>query len=156
LPAAAERAKLAAAPATGTRHMNRERLIPLGFVIGGLVNILGVPLFSLGFHNPDLDRLVPGVFPNFGLLTIMLWGAAYIATARHYASVRWLVLVFALEKLAYGITWLLWMSHYAGELPKLLAEAPLTGAFMAIYGPNDLAFALFFAWVFLSTRPKAT
>jgi hypothetical protein len=135
--------------------MNNPRFITLGFIAGGLINILGVPLFSMGFQNHDLERLVPGVFSSFTLFTIMLWGAAYIAAAWHYAQVRWLVLVFAVEKLAYGLTWVCWMMKYASELPKLLSDAPLTGAFMTIYGPNDLGFALFFAWVFFITRPKA-
>lgn len=135
--------------------MNMQRFITPGFIAGGLINIAGMLLFSKGFTNDDLGRIYPEVFSRFSMFTIVLWGLAYITVSSSYAQVRWLVLVFAVEKVAYGVTWICWMSQYHGELPRLLGDAPLAGFFMAIYGPNDWAFALFFAWVFFVSRPKA-
>jgi hypothetical protein len=125
------------------------RNISNGFWMAGMANILGVLFFSLGFTNRTLTELYPEVFSTFGLIAIILWGLAYIAVARSYASVRWLVGLFAIEKLVYVISWVLWMLAHGGELSAILARSPLTGAFYVIYGLNDLLFGLFFAWVFL-------
>jgi hypothetical protein len=133
--------------------MNRQGLIWFGFVVGGLINIGGVLLFSAVFTNEDLARLSP-LFSNFGLIIIILWGLAYIAVANQTAQVRWLVAVFALEKLAYGVTWLTWMSAHHGDIGQLISQSPMAGAFMLIYGPNDLAFAAFFLWAFFATRSE--
>lgn len=132
--------------------MNIQRLILLGFLAGGLVNILGVLIFSAGFTSDGLARLQPALFSDFGLVAIMLWGLAYIAVSRSYVAVPWLVAVFAVEKLAYGIAWLSWMSAHGGELGALFGQQPLSATFMLIYGPNDWVFCLFFAWVFLVIR----
>lgn len=122
-------------------------MIALGFRAAGLTNILGVLVFSLAFTNERLVSLSPVVFSKFGLLCIMLWGAAYLAVATRHGAVPLLVGVFAVEKLAYACTWVAWMGSHARELPTLLSDAPLTGVFYAIYGPLDFAFAVFFAGV---------
>ena len=135
--------------------MTQQNFIRYGFIGGGLVNILGVLTFSAGFTNPGLGQIQPAVFSDFGLVAIMLWGLAYIAVSRSYAAVPWLVGVFALEKLAYGVAWACWMTAHHGELAVLFDQQPLSASFMLIYGPNDWAFCLFFGWVFYRIRTRA-
>jgi hypothetical protein len=118
-----------------------------GFRLAGLVNVVGILVVSRGFTNATLVSRSPIVFSRFGLVCILLWGLAYLAVAREHARVPLLVAVFALEKLVYVLTWLSWMFRFGSELPRLFAESPLTGVFYAIYGPNDLLFGIFFAFV---------
>ena len=77
----------------------------------------------------------------------MLWGLAYLAVARNYAAVPTLVLVFAIEKAIYVTTWIAWMSSWGSDLGSIWTRDPLTAIFFVIYGPNDLMFGIFFAWV---------
>jgi hypothetical protein len=127
------------------------RSVSLGFQAAAFVNVAGILLFSLAFTNQALISHSPVVFSRFGLVCIVLWGLAYLAVARTYAHVPALVAVFALEKLAYVATWVDWMSRFGAEWPRLWSESPLTAVFYASYGPNDLAFGLFFAWVAWTT-----
>ena len=119
----------------------------LGFQLAAFVNVAGVLLFSKGFTNATLVSRSPIVFSRFGLLSIALWGLAYLAVARDHARVPRLVAVFAIEKLVYVGTWVSWMARFRCELPRLMSESPLTGTFYAIYGPTDLLFAAFFTIV---------
>ncbi|MCP3956731.1 MAG: hypothetical protein GY719_02645 [bacterium] len=109
-------------------------------------------LFSLGFSNPHIAEHSPQVFSIFGQGVVLLWGLAYIAVATCYRAAKWVVAVFVVEKLVYFVTWIVWISQHGSELSAIFDRSPLTGTFFAIYGPNDLLFGLFFAWVFLETR----
>lgn len=108
----------------------------------GLTNILGILLFSRGLNNPLLGELFPGLFGNWGLMCIMLWGLAYLSVANNYRQVPGLVAVFALEKAVYVASWVWWLSHH--DLAVVWTQDPLTGAFYALYGLIDLAFGIFF------------
>ncbi len=132
--------------------MDSSPWIRHGFVAAGAVNILGVMLFSKGMTNDYLSGLDPQVFSSFGLKVIMLWGLAYLAVAGCYREARWVVAVFALEKLLYVAAWVIWMSEHGSELPVIFETSPLTWTFYVIYGPNDLLFGVFFAWVFFRAR----
>lgn len=121
-----------------------------GFIAAGMSNILGVLFFSMGFSNASLNATYPAVMSDFGLLMIIVWGMAYLAVSKQYMYVKALVAVFAIEKLAYVVSWCVWMFDYSASLPALLDESMLTGVFMLIYGANDLLFMLFFVWVFMS------
>ena len=132
--------------------MNDPHWIPKGFLLAAAVNVFGILLFSQGLTNAYLRELDPQVFSIFGLLCILLWGLAYVATAKIYRQAKWLVAVFAVEKLVYFSAWVLWMSRYGSELPIIFEMSPLTWAFYVIYGPNDLIFAIFFGWVFFKVH----
>ena len=123
-----------------------------GFIAAGAVNILGVLLFSKGFTNAYLSELDPQVLSTFGLKVIVVWGLAYLAVAGCYRQARWVVAVFALEKLLYVAAWVSWMAQHRSQLGAIFEASPLTGTFFVIYGPNALLFGLFFAWVFLRVR----
>src|SRR5262245_42978988 len=125
----------------------RSPWVTRGFQAAAFVNVAGILLFSLGFTNQALIARSPVVFSRFGLVCIVLWGLAYLAVARTYDQVPLLVAVFALEKLVYAVSWIDWMWRFGSEWPRLFSESPLTALFYASYGPTDLVFALFFAWV---------
>lgn len=133
-------------------NLMTPRNITLGFYAAGLTNIGGIWLFSLFYTNGLMSALFPQVFSTFGLICIQIWGLAYLAVARSYAQVPWLSAVFALEKLAYVITWLMWLEHRGSMLPELFTQSPLTAAFYSAYGLIDLSFGLFFAAVALQSR----
>ena len=122
-------------------------MIHKGFIIAGLSNILGVILCSKAFTNDVVLATQPDVMGTFGLISIMLWGSAYIAVSKSYNQVRWLVGVFVIEKLAYVIAWLALIS--SRSLNSIYELDVLAGVFYTSYGVNDFIFMLFFGFVFL-------
>ena len=126
--------------------------IKTGFQLAAAVNVAGILLFSEGLSNAYLAELSPQVFSTFGQGAVILWGLAYLAAAGCYRQAPWIVAVFCLEKLVYAGTWVAWMAEHGSELGAVFGKSPLTGAFFAIYGPNDFLFAVFFGWVFLKVR----
>ena len=130
--------------------MQVSKIKQYGFIAAGIANIGGVLLFSQFFNNTSLNTASPVVMSNFGLLMIIIWGLAYISVNKVYANTRLLVGVFAIEKFIYVLSWCIWMFQHGSNIPALFEQSALTGAFMLIYGPNDLFFMLFFIWVFTS------
>lgn len=118
--------------------------IALGFVIAALYNS-NIVVFSKGFSS-DLGAIDP-LFSPIGCVFILLWGAAYLALAKHYRTVPALALVFCVEKAVYAGHWTLWISEHGGTLGSLIEADPLTGLFMAAYGAGDALFMVFFGWV---------
>jgi hypothetical protein len=127
-------------------------LIRNGFIAAALMNIVGVLLFSRAFTNDAINQADPAVMSNFGLLMIMVWGLAYLGAAFIQGNIRWLAAAFAVEKLVYVVVWGLWMANH--NLGAVYEQDLFAGVFYSIYGLNDLAFMLFFGWVFLSQRAK--
>ncbi len=127
----------------------KDSLIQKGFILAGLSNILGVLVCSKGLTNDVMMQAQPGVMGFFGLISIILWGGAYIAVSKGYADVRWLVGVFVVEKLVYVLAWLGFLS--AQSLAAVYEQDTFAGIFYTIYGANDFIFMLFFAYVFLKT-----
>ena len=127
--------------------------ITRGFVIAGLMN-MSVLVFSRFFTNPVIPELDPVVMSNFGLLMIVIWGLAYISVAKNYQYVKWLVGVFAIEKLIYGYTWINWISN--NSINEAYDKDLFAGIFYSIYGINDWIFFLFFSYVFISLLRKRT
>lgn len=124
-----------------------DKIIQKGFIAAGLSNILGALLCSKAFTNDVMLTTQPDVMGYFGLVSIILWGCAYIAVCKSYNQVRWLVGVFAIEKLAYVIVWLAFITSQS--LSSVYEMDALAGLFYTIYGPNDFIFMLFFGFVFL-------
>ena len=136
--------------------INRERLIPLGFIAAGLANIGSVLLFSLGFSNDSLFAVDPTVISPLGLLMVQLWGLAAIAASRQALLLPWLSLIFAAEKLSYVVAWLYWMVASPASLSNIYEQDLLSGLFFTIYGPFDFILMCFFGWVFLVARNNPT
>jgi hypothetical protein len=126
--------------------MKHEKLISKGFIAAGLSNVIGVPLFSKLFTNDVITTIQPEVMSNFGLLMILVWGLAYIAVSQNFKHVKWLIAVFAIEKIIYAIVWLQWLLK--NELSRVFEQDTLTGIFYSIYGINDFLFFIFFSFVF--------
>lgn len=127
-----------------------EKMIYKGFIIAGLSNILGVIICSKGFTNEVMLASQPDVMGYFGLISIILWGLAYISVCKSYNQMRWLVGVFAIEKLAYVIVWLSFIT--SNSLSAIYEQDVLAGVFYTIYGANDFIFMLFFSYIFLKRR----
>ena len=127
-------------------------LVRNGFIVAALMNIGGVLLFSRAFTNDAINQADPVVMSNFGLLMIVVWGLAYLGAAFIQGNIRWLAAALAVEKLVYVVVWGLWIANHS--LGAVYEQDLFAGVFYSIYGLNDLAFMLFFGWVFLSQRSK--
>jgi hypothetical protein len=132
------------------------KTITKGFIIAGLMN-MSVLIFSKLFNNPVITKADPDVMSNFGLLMIVIWGLAYLCVAKTYHHVKWLVLVFAIEKLIYGIIWVRWMLN--NSIADVFKKDIMAGSFFSVYGINDWLFFAFFTLVFfrlLSDKNRVT
>jgi hypothetical protein len=121
-------------------------------IAAATMNVAGVLLFSRGFTNQAINEADPIVMSNFGLMMIVVWGLAYAGASAIRSEIPWLLAAFAVEKLAYVVVWLKWLS--AESLPALYERDFLAGVFYSIYGLNDFVFMLFFAWAFVSQRRR--
>lgn len=124
-----------------------DQLVRAGFLLGGIVNIAGILLVTHGMTSATIGTADPAVFSDFGIISIMLWGLAYIATIPHAAGSVLLPAVFALEKLAYTVNWALWMGENSASVAVIRNEDFLGGFFLGGYGINDGLFCVFFAFV---------
>lgn len=124
----------------------KDSSIKKGFIIAGLMN-LSVLIHSRLFTNATIPEFDPVVMSNFGLLMIVIWGLAYMSVAENYASVKWLVGVFAVEKLIYGIAWVNWLMN--NNISEVYEEDVMAGMFYSVYGINDWLFCFFFSYVFV-------
>ena len=123
-----------------------NKLISKGFILAGVMNS-SVLLFSRGFTNKTINAYDPDVMSNFGMLMILIWGLAYISIAYKFQNVKWLVFVFAIEKLIYGSVWLQWMT--TNDVSIIYDKDKMAGIFYSIYGLNDWLFCVFFLYVFI-------
>ena len=80
----------------------KNETINKGFVLAGIMNIIGVLVPSRCFTNAVIPAVDTVVMSNFGLLMIIIWGLVYISVSKNYDKVKWLVCVFVIEKLIYG------------------------------------------------------
>ena len=124
-----------------------KNTITKGFILSGISNIVSVLILSRFFTNEFIPKYDNVVMSNFGLLMIVVWGFAYISVAKNYSKVKWIVAVFAIEKLIYGIIWINWRLNNA--VSHIFDEDIMAGVFYSIYGINDLAFFIFFTYVFV-------
>ena len=125
--------------------------ISLGFGLAALYNVC-IIIFSKGFSD-NLGTVDP-LFGPGGCVGVLLWGLAYLALARSYATAPAVALVFAFEKLFYGCHWLSWLKDHSSELAALTESDYLTGTFFAIYGTGDLVSMVFFGWVVWRYRDR--
>ncbi len=124
-----------------------QKLIRRGFILAAFMNIGGVLAFSRLFSNAAINSADPVVMSNFGLLMIAVWGLAYLGAATIASNIKWLAAAFVLEKLVYVVVWIRWLLE--NSLAQLYAKDVFAGVFYSIYGANDFAFMVFFAYVFI-------
>lgn len=117
------------------------------FIASGLSNVVAVLILSRFFTNEIIPKYDAVVMSNFGLLMIVVWGFAYISVAKSYKKVKWLVAVFAIEKLIYGLAWVKWQLE--NDVSVIFDKDMMAGIFYSIYGINDIFFFGFFTYVFI-------
>ena len=120
--------------------------ITKGFIVAGFMNMTAL-IFSRFFTNETINEYDPMVMSNFGLLMILVWGLAYIAIAKQFHHVKWIIAVFALEKFIYGYVWANWMINH--HIKEVFEKDLMAGMFYAMYGINDWIFFVFFSFVFI-------
>ncbi len=120
-----------------------------GFVAAAAFNIIGMLVVSKGLTNPLMAATDPVVYSLMGQIAVLLWGFAYLAVARSYLNVPFLLLVFCVEKLVYFTAWLMWLSTNGHMLPRIEAVSPTTAGFFMTYGAGDGLFAIFFGVMFI-------
>jgi hypothetical protein len=123
-----------------------NKTITKGFIIAGLMNST-VLIFSRFFTNETISEFDTAVMSKFGLLMILVWGLAYIAVAKQFENVKWLVGVFAVEKFIYGCRWIDWIAN--NTLSSVFEKDKMAGLFYASYGINDWLFFIFFTLIFI-------
>ena len=131
------------------KNLYSVSLATAGFLTAAAVNILGMLAVSKLFTNSLLAEHDPAVFSWLGQISIILWGFAYLAVARSYHHVPFLLLVFFVEKMVYVVTWLVWLSDNGQTLPQIAATSPMTARFFTAYGASDALFGLFFGVMFI-------
>jgi hypothetical protein len=129
-----------------------NKTITKGFIASGISNTIGILIFSKGFTNEVIPETDPIVMSYFGLVMIMLWGAAYIAVSKSFEKVKWLIGIFAIEKLAYVLAYGFWFADHS--LIEVYDKDLLAGIFYSIYGLNDFLFMIFFGYVFIKLSNK--
>jgi len=125
-----------------------NKLIRNLLYLAGSINISGTLIFSKFFTNTTLIETDPIVMSKFGLITIIVWGLAFIATANHFDKNKWIIGVFCLEKTAYITAWVIWFVNTEHTINNIFEKDILAGSFYALYGLNDFLFLLFFTYVF--------
>lgn len=131
----------------------REWIKPV-YLLAGFINIIGIPFFTKIFSNDYLSQIDPSTFSKTGLIVIILWGLAYVAVANNYTKVPYVSLVFGIEKIFYGIVWIVWINNNISEIPTIFRNDAITGVFYSVYGINDLLFGFFFLYVFFLVNKK--
>jgi hypothetical protein len=126
--------------------IKKNTTITNGFIIAGLMNA-SVLVFSKAFTNVTIAEYDSEVMSNFGLLMILIWGLAYISVSKSYTKVKWLIGVFAIEKLIYGCVWINW--NINNSLSEVFEKDILAGLFYSVYGINDWLFCIFFSIIFI-------
>ena len=130
----------------------KKEYLTKGFILAGLMNIIGVLLFSRFFSNTVIPEFDPQAMSNFGLIMIVVWGFAYIAVSQNFHQVKWLIAVFMIEKLIYATHLTKWILD--NKITDVLEKDKMAGIFYVIYGINDWMFFLFFFFVFIREARK--
>ena len=125
----------------------KNEYIRKGFILSGLMNIMGVLIFSRIFSNAVISEFDDQAMSNFGLLMIVIWGFVFISVSRIFHQVKWLIAVFCIEKLIYATHWTNWIVN--NNLADVFEKDKMAGIYYAIYGINDWIFFAFFLFVFI-------
>lgn len=117
--------------------MDWETIICL---LAGAYNV-SLLVVTRAFTHKEFFDIDPNLFDKSGCIMVLLWGGVHISVAWSYASVPFLFLVFALEKLFYVVQWILWIRKRATWIDKVRETDINTYIFFHAYGILD---ALFF------------
>lgn len=131
-----------------TERFNMNKKITALFILSGLMNIVGVLLFSWCFQNTDLGKLDP-MFSQNGLIAVMVLGLFYMGAGFIYHIRPLIILLFGVVKFCYAINWYLWWNNPLGLYQTLEQYDLLTVLFFQLYGPLDFLVGCFFVGVYI-------
>merc|ERR1711934_302846 len=126
--------------------------VAFGFVIAAVVNFM-ILIPSKLLTNQQMFDAWPTLFGRSGCIQILLWGCAYLAAARRYATVPWSLVVFALGKAYYVVGAFTLLQVNAGSrhwcckaLARHFEIAHPKRVQPAGFGLVESGFCLFFIW----------
>lgn len=125
-----------------------SKLCSFLYILAGLYNF-SILIFC-NFFRKDLS-MYDEIFNRNGIISILLWGLAYMSICRVYHKVILLNLVFFFEKIFYFINWVVFMSENYRHLGSLYNQDKLLGIFFLSYGIGDILFGLFFFYISFSS-----
>ena len=111
-----------------------------GFLLAAAYN-LSIIVVSKLFTSGDLFDFDP-LFNRDGCVCVVLWGLAYASMSTTYDSAPYVCLVFALEKIFYYVHWHMTVAR------RDTSPAKSAQFFYRLYGLGDLAFGVFFFYIF--------
>jgi len=111
------------------------------YILAGLYNF-SILIFC-NFFRKNLSEL-DEIFDFNGIISILLWGLAYMSIYNKYSDLPLLNMVFFIEKLYYFIHWLIWFVDHIHYLKPLYLKDKMNGIFFTVYGIGDLLFGIFF------------
>jgi len=124
-----------------------KEVIKKGMYLSGIMNISGVLVFSRFFTNKVINEADPVTMSNFGLLMIVVWGLVFLAIVPKWENLKWVIGVFFIEKIIYGLTWSKWIM--SNDLSSVYKKDMMAGIYYTIYGLNDWLFCIFYLVVFI-------
>eukprot|EP00656_Telonema_subtile_P011956 TRINITY_DN1598_c0_g1_i2.p1 TRINITY_DN1598_c0_g1~~TRINITY_DN1598_c0_g1_i2.p1 ORF type:complete len:202 (+),score=35.41 TRINITY_DN1598_c0_g1_i2:214-819(+) len=129
--------------------------VAFGFIIAGIINIM-ILIPAKFLNNDTMHSAWPGFFGRPACVHIVLRGLAYLAAARRYATVPWLIVVFALEKFyvlvgAYALMQVKSESSFDQMLVRHFEIAEPSQVQPHGFGLVDFAFFVFFCWAAYSS-----
>jgi len=116
------------------------------YILAGLYNF-SILMFSKLFTNNLFEKYDSAHFNLHGVISVVLWGLAYISVYKHHHKLFLTNFVFAIEKFYYAYIWATWMRSNHMNITAMINEDLLTGSFFAIYGVGDFLFGLFFSYM---------
>jgi hypothetical protein len=101
-------------------------------------------IFNRCFTSDLLQNYDNSTFSNLGVVSILLWGLAYLSIRNHYTNLCFLNFVFFIEKMIYVFIWFNWIKTNSHKLPDMYQEDFFNGLIFSIYGIGDFIFGVFF------------
>jgi hypothetical protein len=118
--------------------------------LGGLLNTIGILVFSKCFTNEVIIAYHPSVMSNFGLMMLMPWGLLMFVMAWHYNKLPKVILILALEKIIYVVVWVKWILR--NDLRSVFEVDLMAGIFYSVFGVNDMLFFIAFVYIYFNTK----
>lgn len=124
--------------------MAQNKIFSSLYIIAGLYNF-SILIFC-NFFRKDLGE-IDEVFNFNGIISILLWGLAYMSIYNKYEDLILLNFIFFIEKLYYYIHWIIWIVNNLNNLKPLFLQDKMKGVFFSVYGFGDIVFGVFFLFM---------
>ena len=129
-------------------------LIVWGIKVSSLTSILFLTYFS-DFFSATFSQWYPEVFSPFGIVIFLLWSCASWLIAEEHHQVRGILIIFALQKFAYTLSWGYWFFYRSATLSEIWTNSATNAIFYAFYGLIEGIMGLFFLWAFVQSKNDA-